>query len=156
MGIGHTEAVAKLMGHVDLPAVLIDVARHHHADTQETFRAQPLVAIVVLPDTLTRCMGMALDFANDTFNRADAAMQALGLNADDVLRIAQAMPARVVAAQEMFKQTDRAADGADSDALDKKDVGDGCVSIQGGGAMLLALDCLLGSSQTCAVGDNHL
>jgi len=108
-GMDHTEAGALLLRHWGLPAVLIDAARHHHVDTADELKARPLVAIVALADTLAQRMGMGLDFTTGTSSRTDLALRALGLSSVDAYEIAHALPARVLQATEMFKQTDRVA-----------------------------------------------
>ncbi|MEM1108453.1 MAG: HDOD domain-containing protein [Planctomycetota bacterium] len=108
-GIDHTEAGAVLMRHWGLPAALIDAARHHHTDQAEELKQRPLVAVVVLADTMAQRMGMGMDFTTGTTARTEVALNALGLSNADGLRIAQALPARVTQASDMLQQTDRLA-----------------------------------------------
>jgi HD-like signal output (HDOD) protein len=100
--VGHERCVAVLFEAWQLPAMLVEAARHHHDPMAAPEQHRELAALVNLGIHLSLACGNTYALEPAATRRNHAAMSLLGLTDEDLDRVAADLPERLARLQEAF------------------------------------------------------
>jgi HD-like signal output (HDOD) protein len=100
--VGHEQCAAVLFEAWQLPAMLVDAARHHHEPMAAPEKHRELAALVNLGIHLSLACGNTYALEPAATPRDHAVMTLLGLTDEDVDRVAADLPERLAKLQEAF------------------------------------------------------
>jgi HD-like signal output (HDOD) protein len=100
--VGHQQCVAVLFEAWQLPAMLVEAARHHHEPMAAPERHRELAALVNLGIHLSLACGNTYALEPTATPRDHAVMTLLGLTDEDVDSVAADLPERLAKLQEAF------------------------------------------------------
>ena len=102
VGVGHEQCVAVLFEAWQLPAMLVEAARHHHDPMAAPEQHRELAALVNLGIQLSLACGNTYALEPTAPPRNHAALTLLGLADEDLDRVAADLPERLAKLQEAF------------------------------------------------------
>lgn len=108
IGLDHTEAGALILGHWNLPEVIIEAVRWHH-DPDAIENPGPAVDIVHIADSLCMMQGIGLGRDGLQYRMCDSSVERLGLNATHIEKATSTLLETLGEVEAMFEQPQQAA-----------------------------------------------